>query len=79
MPAAKSQTLPQTTGAEQTTEVTQAPNRTGIWSRSQQPRSTAMAGPRFEQTDFSLQVRKSGPQKPLESEERSAETRCFCH
>ncbi|KAI1878201.1 uncharacterized protein JN550_000383 [Neoarthrinium moseri] len=33
----------------------QAPNRTGIWSRSQRPRAKAMAGPRFEQTDFDLQ------------------------
>ncbi|KAK5189178.1 hypothetical protein LTR16_008038, partial [Cryomyces antarcticus] len=28
----------------------QAPNRKGIWSRSQRPRSQAMTGPRFEQT-----------------------------
>ena len=28
----------------------QAPNRKDIWSRSQQPRSKAMVGPRFEQT-----------------------------
>jgi len=27
----------------------QAPNRKGIWSRSQKPREQAMAGPRFEQ------------------------------
>ncbi|KJZ78999.1 hypothetical protein HIM_01772 [Hirsutella minnesotensis 3608] len=36
-------------------EVGQAPNRTEVWSRSQRPRSTAMTGPRFEQTDFDLQ------------------------
>ncbi|ROW13099.1 hypothetical protein VPNG_05946 [Cytospora leucostoma] len=36
-------------------ELPQAPNRKGIWSRSQQPRSEAMTGPRFEQTDFDLQ------------------------
>ncbi len=35
----------------------QAPNRKEIWSRSQRPRATAMTGPRFEQTDFDLQVR----------------------
>jgi NADH dehydrogenase (ubiquinone) Fe-S protein 6 len=35
----------------------QAPNRTEIWSRSQRPRAQAMTGPRFEQTDFGLQVR----------------------
>ncbi|PNP47675.1 lactobacillus shifted protein [Trichoderma gamsii] len=33
----------------------QAPNRAAVWSRSQKPRATAMTGPRFEQTDFSLQ------------------------
>lgn len=36
--------------------VTQAPNRAEVWSRSQQPRVVAMTGPRFEQTDFELQV-----------------------
>ena len=36
--------------------VKQAPNRVGIWSRSQQPRTKAMTGPRFEQTDFDHQV-----------------------
>ncbi|OHE95595.1 zinc-finger domain-containing protein [Colletotrichum orchidophilum] len=35
--------------------VGQAPNRSLIWSRSQKPRADAMTGPRFEQTDFSLQ------------------------
>lgn len=39
----------------------QSPNRTEIWSRSQRPRAQAMAGPRFEQTDFSLQVSRPGP------------------
>lgn len=34
----------------------QAPNRKGVWSRSQQPRETAMAGPRFEQTIMEYQV-----------------------
>lgn len=34
----------------------QAPNRTDVWSRSQQPRSKAMVGPRFEQTIMELQV-----------------------
>lgn len=37
-------------------EISQAPNRTGVWSRSQRPRADAMTGPRFEQADFSLQV-----------------------
>lgn len=35
----------------------QAPNRQGVWSRSQQPREQAMTGPRFEQTIMELQVR----------------------
>lgn len=34
----------------------QAPNRAGIWSRSQQPREVAMTGPRFEQTIMDAQV-----------------------
>lgn len=34
----------------------QAPNRVGVWSKSQKPRAVAMTGPRFEQTDFSVQV-----------------------
>jgi hypothetical protein len=41
-------------------EINQAPNRVGVWSRSQKPRSKAMTGPRFEQTDFDLQVRNDG-------------------
>ena len=36
--------------------VMQAPNRAGIWSRSQQPREVAMSGPRFEQTTMEYQV-----------------------
>ncbi|RDA86735.1 hypothetical protein CP532_4172 [Ophiocordyceps camponoti-leonardi (nom. inval.)] len=39
----------------QSEELSQAPNRVGVWSRSQNPRSKAMTGPRFEQTDMSLQ------------------------
>lgn len=34
----------------------QAPNRTAVWSRSQNPRERAMAGPRFEQTIMADQV-----------------------
>jgi NADH dehydrogenase (ubiquinone) Fe-S protein 6 len=37
-------------------ELTQAPNRTGVWSRSQKPRVQAMTGPRFEQTEFAHQA-----------------------
>ncbi|KAK0722764.1 zinc-finger domain-containing protein [Lasiosphaeria miniovina] len=58
VPAAKtaaSPAVPQKLPEEPTTAVQQAPNRTEIWSRSQQPRSQAMTGPRFEQTDFDLQ------------------------
>lgn len=36
--------------------VMQAPNREGIWSRSQNPREKAMSGPRFEQTIMEVQV-----------------------
>jgi len=35
----------------------QAPNRKGVWSRSQAPREVAMSGPRFEQTIMEYQVR----------------------
>lgn len=35
----------------------QAPNRAGVWARSQNPRELAMAGPRFEQTIMADQVR----------------------
>lgn len=34
----------------------QAPNRKGIWSRSQMPRELAMVGPRFEQIIYEDQV-----------------------
>ncbi|KAI5465831.1 hypothetical protein BGZ63DRAFT_374654 [Mariannaea sp. PMI_226] len=44
-------------------ETNQAPNRVGVWSRSQKPRAVAMTGPRFEQTDFSLQPQ---PQSAIE-------------
>lgn len=36
--------------------VAQAPNRQSVWSRSQNPRSQAMSGPRFEQTIMEYQV-----------------------
>ncbi|KAH7037889.1 NADH-ubiquinone oxidoreductase [Microdochium trichocladiopsis] len=59
----KNETTPQTTSEDASLGVTenaelgvsQAPNRKEIWSRSQRPRGDAMSGPRFEQTDFSLQ------------------------
>ncbi|KAL2156339.1 hypothetical protein VTH82DRAFT_1084 [Thermothelomyces myriococcoides] len=54
---AHTQTTPQTTEGPAPTAVAQAPNRAGIWSRSQRPRAEAMTGPRFEQTDFELQPR----------------------
>lgn len=44
------------TPTEPAAVVKQAPNRAEIWSRSQKPRSEAMTGPRFEQTNFDLQV-----------------------
>lgn len=45
------------TGDSVSVEVGQAPNRVEVWSRNQKPRATAMTGPRFEQTDFEVQVR----------------------
>ncbi|KAI1117933.1 hypothetical protein F5Y14DRAFT_290675 [Nemania sp. NC0429] len=59
----KGETTPETKSEEDSLGLTenqerglkQAPNRTEIWSRSQKPRAAAMTGPRFEQTDFSLQ------------------------
>jgi hypothetical protein len=53
---AHTQTAPQVTDGPAPTAVAQAPNRAEVWSRSQQPRAAAMSGPRFEQTDFELQV-----------------------
>lgn len=61
----KGETTPETKSEEDSLGLTenaerglkQAPNRTEIWSRSQKPRAAAMSGPRFEQTDFDLQVR----------------------
>lgn len=44
--------------------VTQAPNRSAIWSRSQNPRAKAMSGPRFEQTIMELQVRQTTETRP---------------
>lgn len=43
--------------AAEAMRTTQAPNRKGIWSRSQQPREKAMVGPRFEQVIMEDQVR----------------------
>lgn len=37
--------------------IQQAPNRAGIWSRSQRPREEAMVGPRFEQMNVDYQPR----------------------
>jgi hypothetical protein len=43
----------------QTTVPAQAPNAGTTWSENQRPKQEAMTGPRFEQTDFDLQVRFS--------------------
>lgn len=48
---------PTKTGDSAPVEIGQAPNRVEVWSRNQKPRATAMTGPRFEQTDFEVQVR----------------------
>lgn len=61
----KAETTPETKSEEdslglaenQERGLQQAPNRTEIWSRSQRARAKAMSGPRFEQTNFDLQVR----------------------
>lgn len=45
--------------------VMQAPNREGVWSRSQQPRKRAMSGPRFEQTIMKYQVRSNSLGDPF--------------
>ncbi|KAH8889369.1 hypothetical protein GQ53DRAFT_748456 [Thozetella sp. PMI_491] len=54
-PGAKSETTPQVVDGQAISPAPQAPNRTEVWSRTQRPRAEAMTGPRFEQTDFSLQ------------------------
>lgn len=56
VPAKPSETTAQVTEEPAPVEVKQAPNRTGIWAPSQRPRAQAMTGPRFEQTNFDLQV-----------------------
>lgn len=48
--------LQETTTDAEELRVSQAPNRTSVWSRSQSPRSKAMSGPRFEQTIMEFQV-----------------------
>ena len=45
----------------------QAPNRKEVWSRSQQPRESAMSGPRFEQTIMEYQVRPNWRSLPSKS------------
>ncbi|GAB7351026.1 hypothetical protein MBLNU459_g1512t3 [Dothideomycetes sp. NU459] len=49
--------LQESVAAGEERRVAQAPNRGGVWSRSQQPREKAMAGPRFEQTIMEDQPR----------------------
>lgn len=53
---AHTQTAPQTTEGPAPAAVVQAPNRAEVWSTNQRARAAAMTGPRFEQTDFELQV-----------------------
>ncbi|KAH7162663.1 hypothetical protein B0J13DRAFT_536653 [Dactylonectria estremocensis] len=57
------ETTPAVADESKPVETNQAPNRVGVWSRSQKPRAVAMTGPRFEQTDFSLQPQ---PQSAIE-------------
>lgn len=48
--------ISETTEKSEELRVAQAPNRTSVWSRSQNPRAKAMSGPRFEQTIMEFQV-----------------------
>lgn len=52
--------------------VRQAPNRQGVWSRSQNPRGQAMVGPRFEQTIIELQVSWSRKEKGRRKERKTS-------
>ncbi|PGH03975.1 hypothetical protein AJ79_07207 [Helicocarpus griseus UAMH5409] len=49
--------IQETTEAARRNLAKQAPNRTAIWAKSQQPREKAMTGPRFEQTMLEYQPR----------------------
>lgn len=51
--------------AGETQRQLQAPNRSGVWSRSQMPRELAMTGPRFEQTIMETQVSCCGAEYGL--------------
>lgn len=57
--------------------VAQAPNRAGVWSRSQNPRAKAMVGPRFEQTVMEDQVRQLDPRAFQDSRFRNLENTPF--
>jgi NADH dehydrogenase (ubiquinone) Fe-S protein 6 len=52
--------ISETVGHAEKLRTIQAPNRVGVWSRSQNPRAKAMSGPRFEQTIMELQVCGTG-------------------
>jgi NADH dehydrogenase (ubiquinone) Fe-S protein 6 len=54
-PTPDSATIRTPDGAVSPDSSLQAPNRAGVWAPSQRPRSQAMVGPRFEQTDYALQ------------------------
>lgn len=60
----------------------QAPNRAGVWSRSQMPRDLAMTGPRFEQTIIEAQVRMVmtiSSSNIRRGTDHLAATASFCH
>ena len=59
---------PATMDESKPAEINQAPNRVGVWSRSQKPRSKAMTGPRFEQTDFDLQPQSKSAMEMIHKE-----------
>ncbi|EOD51235.1 nadh-ubiquinone oxidoreductase [Neofusicoccum parvum] len=51
------QALQESVAEAEAMRTAQAPNRSAVWSRSQNPRERAMAGPRFEQTIMADQPR----------------------
>ncbi|KAI6785736.1 Lactobacillus shifted protein-like protein [Emericellopsis cladophorae] len=66
--ASKNDATPAPVDESKPLEVNQAPNRLGVWSRNQRPRSEAMTGPRFEQTDFDLQPQPKSAMEMLHRE-----------
>merc|ERR1712000_304811 len=66
--ASKNDATPAPIDESKPLEGNQAPNRLGVWSRHQRPRSEAMTGPRFEQTDFDLQPQPKSAMEMIHKE-----------